>query len=90
MKTQKSLQTVNYDLKWKGLVTNLQVFILKTKELQTKITCHLTPDFRIQIRGNKLGQRQSQTPFSSAFWFQKDCEPKKFWVHKVFDLTCLI
>ena len=59
MKTQKSLQTVNYDLKWKGLVTNIQVFILKTIELQTKITCHLTPDFRIQIRGNKLGQRQS-------------------------------
>ena len=33
---------------------------------------------------NKLGQRQSQTPFSSAFWVQKDFEltegsgPKKF------------
>ena len=26
---------------------------------------------------NKLGQRQSQTPFSSAFWVQKRC-----WVQK--------
>ena len=28
-------------------------------------------------RKNKLGQRQSQTPFSSAFWVKK-----RFWVHK--------
>ena len=26
---------------------------------------------------NKLGQRQSQTPFSSAFWVQKDQGSKK-------------
>ena len=37
---------------------------------------------------NKLGQRQSQTLFSSAFWVQKDfglkkvSGPKKFWVQK--------
>ena len=29
---------------------------------------------------NKLGQRQSQTPFSSAFWVQTD-----FWSKKVLD-----
>ena len=28
-------------------------------------------------RGNKLDQRQSQTPFSSAFWIQKDFKSKK-------------
>ena len=26
---------------------------------------------------DKLGQRQSQTPFSSAFWVQKDFDYKK-------------
>ena len=30
-----------------------------------------------KIRTNKLGQRQSQTPFSSAFRVQKDFENKK-------------
>ena len=38
---------------------------------------------------NKLGQRQSQTPFSSEFWVQNSVEPrkisipKKFWVKKI-------
>ena len=31
-----------------------------------------------KFSSNKLGQRQSQTPFSSAFWVQKDFEPKNF------------
>ena len=30
-----------------------------------------------KIKDNKLGQRQSQTPFSSAFWIQKDFKSKK-------------
>ena len=38
---------------------------------------------------NKLGQRQSQTPFSRAFWVQKNFNSKKFWVKKISDLTCL-
>ena len=29
---------------------------------------------------NKFGQRQSQTPFSSAFWVHKRVLSKKFWV----------
>ena len=33
---------------------------------------------------NKLGQRQSQTPYSSAFWVQKNFKSKKFWVQKNF------
>ena len=35
-----------------------------------------------KIREDKLGQRQSQTPFSSAFWVKKDFEPKRFWFQK--------
>ena len=31
----------------------------------------------------KLGQRQSQTPFSSAFWVQKDFQYKNCWVQKI-------
>ena len=31
---------------------------------------------------NKLGQRQSQIPISSAFWFQQDFMSKKVRVHK--------
>ena len=37
-------------------------------------------------RKNKLGQRQSQTPFSSAFWVQKHVESKQFWVQKKVEL----
>ena len=37
-----------------------------------------TSDLKIWITDrNKLGQRQSQTPISSAFWVQKDSMPKK-------------
>ena len=38
---------------------------------------------KANIQINKLGQRQSQTSFSSAFWIQMDFEYKKL-------LTCLI
>ena len=31
----------------------------------------------LENKDNKLGQRQSQTPFSSAFWIQKDFKSKK-------------
>ena len=31
---------------------------------------------------DKLGQRKSQTPFSSAFWVQKDFKYKNCWVQK--------
>ena len=34
---------------------------------------------------NKLGQRQSQTPFSSVFWVQKDFRPKKILGPKILD-----
>ena len=52
--------------------------VLKYKLLQT-------------YKQNKLGQRQSQTPFSSAFRVQKDFRskkvlgPKKFWIQKNFE-----
>ena len=32
---------------------------------------------------NKLGQRQSQTPFSSAFWVQQDFRSKKVLIRKI-------
>ena len=38
----------------------------------------------IKIKHGKLGQRQSQTPISSAFWVQKDFGFKKCWVQKKF------
>ena len=37
----------------------------------------------INLGKYKLGQRQSQTPFSSAFWVQKDLEYKNFRVQKM-------
>ena len=77
----------------------------------------LDPQEVEKLKNNKLGQRQSQTPFSSVFWVQKEFGykkmlgpkeiqlkkmgsqkcwfkkkfvPKKLWVQKLFDLTCLI
>ena len=37
-----------------------------------------------EYNNDKLGQRQSQTPFSSAFWVQKIFGTKQFWVQKYF------
>ena len=45
-----------------------------------------------QNKLNKLGQHQSPTLFSSAFWVQKHVEPKILWVLKMLscsNLTCL-
>ena len=48
-------------------------------------------------KGGKLGQHQSQIPFLSAFWVQKDfgpkkmLDPKKCWVKKMFGpIKCLV
>ena len=40
--------------------------------------------FFLEDNLNKLGQRQSQTPFSSTFWVQKDLSQKKCWVQTNF------
>ena len=38
----------------------------------------------VKTKSNKLGQRQSQTPLSCAFWDQKNLIQKKLWVPKIF------
>ena len=65
----------------RGIEDTGQIFDSKTNDIKDK--------------GNKLGQRQSQTPFSSAFWVQKsvgskqvlvakkNLGPKKFWDKKI-------
>ena len=53
---------------------------LQAKSLDQELTlfypCH-------NKNKNKLGQHQSQTPISSAFWVQKDFGLKKCWVKKI-------
>ena len=48
--------------------------------LQTLLGYHFYVIHKTIIIFYKLGQRQSQTPFSIAFWIQKDFGPKEFWV----------
>ena len=52
------------------------IFIGKTKNLPSFLKLITI------LNDNKLGQHQSQTPFSSAFWVQKDFQYKIYWVQK--------
>ena len=57
--------------------------------LLKNIQNHIKVPWKPKKKCNKLGQRQSQTPFSSGFWVQKDFMSKKivgpnhFWLQKV-------
>ena len=54
--------------------------------LQTLLGYHFYVIHKTIIIFYKLGQRQSQTPFSIAFWVQKHVEFKQFWVQKKVEL----
>ena len=65
----------------------------KLRFLEENEVCHVGADQK--LKENKLGQHQSQTPFSIAFWVQKDFQYKNSWVQKNvssdqswLDLTC--